>query len=969
MALAASSVLGSSTGCILAISEQGFLQSAIGQPFEVFGYKEEELVSRSVNLLLPGFYHESDPAFWQKFAPSPNSTSSNSNGDADDKRMLKVVEGCHKNGEIFPASIYLSVVKTTDSKFYLGVVEKLPERCSVMVTFAGSNEDGGNIVHCNRSVEDVFGYLESEIYGRSFRVLLDEANPNTSEIVDEFFKQAINALNGVHTVTQSHHLDRVFTTRAKHKDGSLFPVCLKFRMVNNNNSNSNNVALAEFLIFRMVRSDSAAGNDFDVALKANQSGIIVYCNPLFVKPLLGYTEQELLGQHLNKIAPGLFPTDDSKDILDTIPTELLQGLPDGIVNYINNPKRRRIAFSTDEWKKEGFNRKLDIVHKEGTTFLGEIVVTSSSNASSGSISLRIRKVVEGEQVPHIKEPLPVKTSTRGSKGKHARALAASAPATPTATVAHVMKVPEPPMLKGRSAAIPQAPYAPPPQYPYATVQNPTDPLYTNDFASNAQQYPPYGSIRQGTPMIPTPQYVGQHSPQQYPPNYDAAGVRYPSPGQLRTGGASHMMLVGSYVLGERLGKGRFGHVRLATHVLTGEKVAIKMMDKESMDPDTIDRAIREIEILKQLDHPNIAKLYEVIHTKERINIVMEYVSGGDLYSYVKERGGLSEEHARSYFVQIVSAVHYCHRMNILHRDIKQQNILLDSARTTVKLIDFGLSNFFEESGEKQLGTFCGTPAYAAPEMILRKKYTGPEVDVWSMGVVLYSMITGTFPFNSVSDIIVGRFSFPPKISPSCADLIAFTLTVDVARRAKLSDIENHPWVLNQASANNDGPPTLSLESTSGMPFISSSDSSTDVNNIPPNDPPPAAPPMKELELRHPQSPGYPFFQSASLTFPSALLSSMQLPFYTSPHSSTTSLRGDQVFLRGMSDIFKSGSFSSHLSGTYLSGSRDDLSIPSHTTSYSSLNPSFPPPSPTTASSSSRSNSFSIPAFNPRGSFS
>jgi len=119
---------------------------------------------------------------------------------------------------------------------------------------------------------------------------------------------------------------------------------------------------------------------------------------------------------------------------------------------------------------------------------------------------------------------------------------------------------------------------------------------------------------------------------------------------------------------------------------------------------------------------------------------MEYVSGGDLYSYVKERGGLSEEHARSYFIQIVSAVHYCHSMNILHRDIKQQNILLDStkydssssasssndhivhsltlnSRSTVKLIDFGLSNFFEESGEKQLGTFCGTPAYAAPEMV------------------------------------------------------------------------------------------------------------------------------------------------------------------------------------------------------------------------------------------------------------
>jgi len=338
----------------------------------------------------------------------------------------------------------------------LGVVEKLPERCSVLVTFAPINEGGGNIVHCNRFVEEVFGYLDSEIYGRSFRSLLDEANSNqnTSEIVEEFFQQVNNALNGIPPVSQGH-LDRVFTTRAKHKDGSLFPICLKFRLLPtpaNGSSNGNQVPIAEFQIFRMVRSDSSGtGNDFEVVLKANQGGIIIYCNPLFVKSLLGYTEQELLGQHLNKVAPGLFPSDDSKDILDTIPTELLQGLPDGIVNYINNPKRRRIAFSTDEWKKEGFSKRLDIVHKEGTTFLGEIIVTSSSNASSGSISMRIRRVVEGEQTPHIKEPPPVKPAhgVRGSKNKQPKALAASAPSTPTTNPPFVH-----PIVKGRPAAVP-----------------------------------------------------------------------------------------------------------------------------------------------------------------------------------------------------------------------------------------------------------------------------------------------------------------------------------------------------------------------------------------------------------------------------------------------------------------------------------------------------------------------------------
>lgn len=204
---------------------------------------------------------------------------------------------------------------------------------------------------------------------------------------------------------------------------------------------------------------------------------------------------------------------------------------------------------------------------------------------------------------------------------------------------------------------------------------------------------------------------------------------------------------------------------------------------------------REVEILKRLDHPNICKLFSTVNTDEAFFLIMEYVEGGDLFTYIMRSGPLSSTAARRLFIELVKVVQYCHSMKIIHRDIKHKNILLD-AQLNPKLIDFGLSNYSKDEGEMR-STFCGTPAYAAPEMILAQRYHGPEVDVWSLGIVLYTMFSKRFPFRTVSDIIVGNFTDLPDVEHSLTDLLRKILVVNPQERTNLEEILQHPWVTQQ----------------------------------------------------------------------------------------------------------------------------------------------------------------------------
>ncbi|KAF1374405.1 hypothetical protein PFLUV_G00228760 [Perca fluviatilis] len=202
--------------------------------------------------------------------------------------------------------------------------------------------------------------------------------------------------------------------------------------------------------------------------------------------------------------------------------------------------------------------------------------------------------------------------------------------------------------------------------------------------------------------------------------------------------------VGNYRLLKTIGKGNFAKVKLARHILTGREVAIKIIDKTQLNPNSLQKLFREVRIMKILNHPNIVKLFEVIETERTLYLVMEYASGGEVFDYLVAHGRMKEKEARAKFRQIVSAVQYCHQKHIVHRDLKAENLLLD-ADMNIKIADFGFSNEFT-MGNK-LDTFCGSPPYAAPELFQGKKYDGPEVDVWSLGVILYTLVSGSLPFD------------------------------------------------------------------------------------------------------------------------------------------------------------------------------------------------------------------------------
>ncbi|XP_014900125.1 NUAK family SNF1-like kinase 2 [Poecilia latipinna] len=247
---------------------------------------------------------------------------------------------------------------------------------------------------------------------------------------------------------------------------------------------------------------------------------------------------------------------------------------------------------------------------------------------------------------------------------------------------------------------------------------------------------------------------------------------------------------------ETLGKGTYGKVKKAKE-RSGRLVAVKSIRKEKIkDDQDLVHIRREIEIMSSLCHPHIITIYEVFENKDKIVIVMEYASQGDLYDYICDKKNLSEHEARHFFRQIVSAVHYCHQNGIVHRDLKLENILLDG-NGNVKIADFGLSNLYHR--DEYLQTFCGSPLYASPEIVNGWPYRGPEVDTWSLGVLLYTLVHGTMPFDGlnhkilVQQISTGSYRKPNKPSDACG-LIRWMLMVNPERRATIEEVAGHWWL-------------------------------------------------------------------------------------------------------------------------------------------------------------------------------
>ncbi|KAG9067868.1 NUAK SNF1-like kinase 2 [Linnemannia hyalina] len=247
-----------------------------------------------------------------------------------------------------------------------------------------------------------------------------------------------------------------------------------------------------------------------------------------------------------------------------------------------------------------------------------------------------------------------------------------------------------------------------------------------------------------------------------------------------------------------IGQGNFGKVLLAENDITGEQVAVKILEKAQFKSEQQRlHATREARLMATLRHPNIVDVKTVMEDDYRILIVMENLTGGELFDYISNKGSLDEKEARRIFQQIVLAIHYCHENNVVHRDLKPENILLDSERN-VRVADFGFGNNWHK--DRHLTTYCGSPFYAAPEMVSGTPYIGPETDVWSLGVILYVLVCGRLPFDAsdlpalFAQIKRGNYQKPREGSIDVCSLIHRMLTVDPKRRATLADVLRSRWM-------------------------------------------------------------------------------------------------------------------------------------------------------------------------------
>ncbi|KAF1322901.1 Camk/camkl/ampk protein kinase, partial [Globisporangium splendens] len=337
---------------------------------------------------------------------------------------------------------------------------------------------------------------------------------------------------------------------------------------------------------------------------------------------------------------------------------------------------------------------------------------------------------------------------------------------------------------------------------HSPPKKPAHPKESSSPETVTQQQKPQNQIPQASvpPRKQQPSVVATPPPQQQQQSGQRATSSSSTTRPTGSGDGVGSDVVGEYVLGETIGKGTFGKVKIGLHLVTGEKVAIKILEKKRIvQVADAERVAREIKILKRNRHLNVIQLYEVIDSPERIYLIMEHVDSGEMFEYIVAHHRIREQDAVLFFQQIVDGLAYLHANDVTHRDLKPENLLLQShaAGFLVKIVDFGLSNTHDNG--RLLRTACGSPCYAAPEMIEGKLYKGPVADIWSLGVVLFAVVCGYLPFEDSNTnmlykkILSADYKLPPFLSHSVQDLIRRILETNPEKRLAVELIRQHPW--------------------------------------------------------------------------------------------------------------------------------------------------------------------------------
>ena len=266
---------------------------------------------------------------------------------------------------------------------------------------------------------------------------------------------------------------------------------------------------------------------------------------------------------------------------------------------------------------------------------------------------------------------------------------------------------------------------------------------------------------------------------------------------LRSTGTVPPTTSGFYLFGHMLGKGAFGKVYLGIHKLTGSKVAIKSIEKTYLKDERVKRKVyQEVAGMSRIKHPTVVRLYEVFESPKHFHIVMEFCGDGTLLQLIQRKGRLSEPQSAIYFRQLIQAIKACHQSGVAHRDLKLENVFLEG--NVLKLGDFGMSRVVKPGQKVQ--EQCGTLAYAAPEILTDREYEPFPVDIWGLGVILYSMLIGKAPFKAASDqdlsraILRGELTIPSVVSPLAGELIRRLLDVQPAHRPSLGEVETDRWL-------------------------------------------------------------------------------------------------------------------------------------------------------------------------------